>query len=92
MNRRDDLPELVSESQGLRMLDLPATPHWRNFLRRQLPSTSTGAGNLYDRFAVQELAARISDFAAATNPPEVSSTSTRATAGDLIDRRGPACR
>ncbi len=78
-----DLPELYSESESLRKCNLPATPHWRNWLRSKLPAQSAGGGLVYPKYAVDGLAAQIGDFARATNPPEEAAPPRTATSAPI---------
>jgi hypothetical protein len=49
----------ISESQSLRACNLPDTPHWRGWIRSQLPSQEISTGRIYERALVDHLAAKI---------------------------------
>lgn len=59
--------DIISESEALRKLNLPATPRWRSYLREKLPHHDMGAGKVYDVHAVDALFRKIGDFAKATS-------------------------
>ena len=49
----------LSESEALRACNLAATPTWREWLRRNLPSQEISTGRIYSRDAVSALHAKI---------------------------------
>jgi hypothetical protein len=62
------LPDLISESEALRRINIPSTPRWREFLREKIPARSAGGSTVYPLFEVELLAAQIADFAKDTLP------------------------
>ena len=60
--------ELISESQALRACNLPDTPHWREWLRRNLQSTDVSTGKLYDRALVADVAAKLAPMQPRQSP------------------------
>lgn len=79
----------VSESEALRSCNLPATPRWRNFLRTKLAFAESGAGKIYNSDDVDQLAAKIGDFARETaRPGEQASNSTPIDSASSSRRKG----
>lgn len=60
--------ELISESQALRVCNLPDTPHWREWLRRNLQSTDVSTGKLYDRALVADVAGKLAPMQPRQSP------------------------
>lgn len=84
----------ISESEALRTLNLPSTESYRNFLRSKLPHATAGKSRIYNSEDVDQLSAKIGDFAAETARHAEVQTRTAAPAtrtnGGLTDRRGPS--
>jgi hypothetical protein len=53
------LPPLVSESEALRVCNLPSTPRWRDWLRETLDPIELTSGNVYERSSVRSLARKV---------------------------------
>lgn len=51
-------PNLLTESQALRRLNLADTAQWRSWIRRTLPGQEISTGRLYDRGLVDALHAK----------------------------------
>jgi hypothetical protein len=61
----------VTESQALRMVNLPSTPSWRQWLRNHAASQEISTGRIYSRAAIEALAAKIKPLTAdIVLPPE----------------------
>ena len=71
------MSHLISESQALRTCNLPDTPHWRGWLRRNLPSNDISTGKLYDRALVNGVAEKLKPM----QPPQ-SPVRTESEAGE----------
>lgn len=57
------MSDLISESQALRTCNLPDTPHWRGWLRKNLQSHDVSTGRLYQRDLVEQIATKIAPMA-----------------------------
>jgi hypothetical protein len=78
----------ISESEALRMANLPATPKWRSFLRARLGGEQVAGGVVYDRFEAEILARKIGPFAKDVFPKDQPAP-TRSGNPRLVDRNGP---
>ncbi len=80
----DPTPQ-ITEAQALRLVNLPATANWRQWLRDHAASQELTTGRIYSRSAIEALAAKIQPLTADIQlPPEEPEAPTpRATPSGL---------
>lgn len=81
------LPELVSQSEALRRMNLPSTSRWKEFLNNHVQGRSAGGSILYPLAEVERVASKMADFAAEVLPSSDYAEPSRSS--KVIDRRGP---
>ena len=75
------MSQFVSESECLRICNLPATVHWRRWIRAKIPSQEISTGRIYNRELVRHLAAKIAPVAGTpSQAPQRTAPETRVSA------------